>query len=70
MQWHKMMAAAPLPGNTNVANDAADTATAYKNAVAFPPDAVQFRKEALIVLEMAHLIVVARGVFLQCPVGR
>jgi hypothetical protein len=54
-----MMTAAPLPRNTYVTNDATDSTTAYQNAVAFPPDAVQFRKEVLVVLEMAHLIVVA-----------
>ena len=64
------MTAAAFPWDTDVANDAANSPAAHKHAAAFPPDPVQFRKEAIVVFEMSHLAVVARGVLLQGPVGR
>jgi hypothetical protein len=68
VQRHKMMAASPLSRNAHVSHYAAYSAPANKDAVAFPPYAIQFREEVFVILEVTHLIVVVRGILLQRPV--
>ncbi|MGB6941264.1 MAG: hypothetical protein WBE37_02555 [Bryobacteraceae bacterium] len=66
----QVVAPALLARDANVAYDATDPSTAYKNTGTFAPNPIQFVKEVLIILEVTHLAFVAWYVFLESPIRR
>jgi hypothetical protein len=58
------MTPTPLARYANVTHDAANPAAANQNAFTLRPYLVQLRQEMLVVVEVAHLILVARRILL------
>lgn len=57
MERHDKMFARLLPGNTNIANNAANSAARNENTRAFPPYTIQFGKKTFVVFDVTQLLI-------------